>query len=424
MNNHSSLKLPASGGFDQHRVMVIEDNELQRAVLVAGLRSLGVGYIAEAVNGNIAVELLTMDEQGFDTILCDLQMEDSNAMDGIEFIRESRAFQFGSLILISSLDEDLFASAEMLAFGYGLPLIGRLHKPVNLANLRELLLRHPRRQASDKERPRTVSTLHTWTRNDLTQALKRGEFIPHFQPKVSLANGELDGVEALARWHHPGAGVLPPSQFIELMEREGLIDQLTDQLYRQLLISIRKWSDEGLQVKVAFNASSLTLQDIEIPNRWRAIADEHRVSTGLLTVELTESAIAQKFHGLLESLTRLRMHGFGVSLDDFGTGYASMQQLCDMPVTEVKIDRSFVASAASRPRTGLVMDAMISLAKRLDLKVVAEGVETLADVDFVRSAGCDTAQGYYYSRAMPGEVLAPWVSASGRTPGAALASPL
>ncbi len=403
--------LLAAREFDQYRVMVLEDNELQRAVLVAALRSMGVGYIAEASSGDDAIALLAGDGQGFDTILCDLQMEDSHAMDGIEFIREAREYRIGSLILVSALDEDLFACAEMLAYGYGLPLIGRLSKPLNMQKLREMLVINPRRRVGGGDAKYSGTSSPTWTRNDLKQALRRGEFRAHFQPKVSLITGKFAGVEALARWHHPEEGILLPSHFIALMESDDMIEELTEQLYRQLLISIKDWSSQGLQVRVAFNASSLTLQDVLIPNRLRAIADEHRVNTGLLTVELTESAIAQKFHGLLESLTRLRMHGFGVSLDDFGTGYASLQQLCNMPVTEVKIDRSFVASAAQRPRTGLVMEAMIALAKKLDLKIVAEGIENAGDAEFLRAAGCDIGQGFHYSRAMPADLLAPWIAA-------------
>lgn len=412
--------LVAAREFDHTRVMVLEDNELQRAVLVAALRSMGVGHIAEASSGDAAIALLASDGQGFDTILCDLQMEDSHAMDGIEFIREAREYRIGSLILVSALDEDLFACAEMLAYGYGLPLIGRLSKPPNMQKLREMLATNPRRRASNDGAVRSSASLPEWTRKDLQQALRRNEFVAHFQPKVSLVTGKFAGVEALARWQHPDEGILPPSHFIELMESDGMIDELTEQLYRQSLISIKDWSALGLQVKVAFNASSLTLEDVLIPNRLRAIADEHRVNTGLLTVELTESAIAQKFHGLLESLTRLRMHGFGVSLDDFGTGYASLQQLCNMPVTEVKIDRSFVASAAQRPRTGLVMEAMIALAKKLDLKIVAEGIENAEDAEFLRAAGCDIGQGYYYSRAMSADLLVPWVVAADKMPHAAL----
>ncbi len=416
MKTVSPNEVSPANELSHYRVMVLEDNELQRAVLVASLRSMGLGYIAQASSGNDALALMAQDELGFDAILCDLQMEDRNAMDGIEFIREARSLRIGSLILISSLEEDLFACAEMLAYGYGLPIIGRLSKPVDLVKLREMLVMNPHRGNTHGDLTRTASSLHTWTKGDLQQALRRGEFVPHFQPKVLLSTGEFAGVEALARWHHPGAGILPPSQFIDLMEREGLIDELTEQLYRQLLISIQKWSDEGLKVKVAFNASALTLQNVQVPNRWRAIAEEHRISTRLLTVELTESALSKQFHGLLESLTRLRMHGFRVSLDDFGTGYASLQQLCNIPVTEVKIDRSFVAVAAQRPRTGLVMDSMISLAKTLNLQIVAEGVETAEDADMLRAAGCDIAQGFYYSRALQADSLVPWVVAGGRMP--------
>lgn len=403
--------------FGQYRVMVLEDNELQRALLVASLRGMGVGHVAEAASGDEALALLAESEDGFDTVFCDLQIEDSEAMDGIEFIREAQTFRIGGLVLVSALDEDLFACAEMLAYAYGLPLIGRLSKPVSSHKLRDILINNPISHKKVPDGTRTLPSQRAWTKSDLRQALRREEFVPHFQPKILLSTGEFAGVEALARWQHPDKGILPPFQFIELMEQEGLIDELTEQLYRKLLVAIQQWKAQGVEVKTAFNVSSLTLQNIQIPNRWRAIAEEHRVNTGMLTVELTESALAQKFHGLLESLTRLRMHGFSVSLDDFGTGYASLQQLCNIPVTEVKIDRSFVATASQRPRTALVMESMISLAKKLSLQIVAEGIETPEDADFLRKAGCDIAQGFYYSRPIPPEALIPWIVGAGRMPG-------
>lgn len=410
------------GRLRNHRALVLEDNEFQRETIAATLLSLGVGHVSQASNGRDALDLIEDDARGYDLVLCDLHMADSTKMDGIEFLRAARKHRIGSLILMSGIEEDLFASAEMLASGHGAPLIGRLHKPIDPRQLCAIL------QCACAAAPRTdagarPSIQSAWSRTDLRMALKREQFIPFFQPKVDLTTGQVIGAEVLARWQHPDLGILPPSEFIPLMEKHHLIDGLTDQLMQCAGAAVSAWSRAGLDVSLALNASPTTLQDVSIPNRWRSIAAEHHVDPGKLMIEVTETAVANDFHSLLETLTRLRMHGFGVSLDDFGTGYSSLRQLSELPLTEVKIDRAFVMRAPTSSRAVLIIDTIIQLSKKLGLTTVAEGIETSEMADFLRTAGCDIGQGLHYAAPMTADAFCNWGAQRDRAPRGATVLP-
>ncbi|MDQ9169658.1 EAL domain-containing response regulator [Oxalobacteraceae bacterium R-40] len=396
-----------------HRVLILEDNEFDREVLATALANMGVGHIATAENGDEALDIIANDKQGYDVVLCDLKTNDTSSMDGVEFIRSVRQHRIGSLVLMSGLQEDLFASVELLAAAYVAPLAGRIRKPFDPDDLRPILLRCPR--YAETLPPGSIKPFtRVWTKADLRMALKRAEFVPFFQPKVCLQTGRAVGAEMLARWMHPDLGILAPSQFIPLMERECMADELTEQLFRQSAILVRQWTEQGLNIHVAFNASPMTLQNVAIPNRWHAIANEQNLDTGMLTVEVTETAVAHNFHGLLETVTRLRMHGFGVSLDDFGTSYSSLQQLSELPITEVKIDRSFVMRAPTSSRAILIFDTIIDLARKLHLTTVAEGVETREAADFTHASGCGIGQGYFFGRPMPAMDFAAWAAERNR----------
>ncbi|QRX82849.1 EAL domain-containing protein [Glaciimonas sp. PAMC28666] len=386
---------------------MLEDNEFQRKALLMGLTAMGVGYIAEATDGREALDLLAQNKIGFDFTICDLRMD---VMDGIEFLRFAPAQRIGSVILTSAMKEDLLRSAEAVAKDYGVRIAGRITKPIDFSFLRKIM-------SSDEAMPEVQamveeeSRLRLWTKNDLIAALALEQFVPFFQPKVQFTKVPF-GVEILARWRHPDLGDISPSEFVPLMELHGLIDQLTEQLLRKALDSMKIWREVEPQMGIALNASRSTLQNVAIPNRWRAIANEHLVEPESITIEVTETALATDYEGLLETVTRLRMHGFNLSLDDFGTGYSSLQQLSRMPFSEIKIDRSFVTGAEGTTRSMAILNSIFDLAKNLNLSTVAEGIESESDAAFIQSLGCDAGQGYYFAKPMAGDDLLRWLGRS------------
>lgn len=248
---------------------------------------------------------------------------------------------------------------------------------------------------------REMQQVVPWTRQELVTALDREQFVPFYQPKIDLRTGLPNGVEILGRWRHPDLGILMPDEFIELMERHDLIGRLTECLLLQSLSFAREHEVAGEDIGFAINVSPVTLRDTRTPGRMHGLLKEFGLCAGQFTIEVTETAPSDSCAPVLESLTRLRMYGFQIAVDDFGTGYSSLKLLSGMPFTELKIDRSFVAGARCKAKSAAILESIMYLAGKLRLRTVAEGIETGDDIDFLRSLGCDTGQGFLLGRPMP-----------------------
>ena len=225
-----------------------------------------------------------------------------------------------------------------------------------------------------------------------------------YQPKVSLTDGSLVRVEALVRWTDPERGAVPPSRFVPLAERHGLIDPLTQWGLRTTLRQWLKWRDEGIDTLIAFNISALSLEQLDFPDLVERMCRALDVPTDRLVLELTEGA-TQPLIKLMDTLTRFRIKGIGLAIDDFGTGYSSLMQLRQLPFTEVKIDRFFVEDVTTSPDSRTIVKSIVDLAHGLGLSVTAEGVETADQLLLLRELGCDVAQGYLISTPLePGDL--------------------
>jgi EAL domain-containing protein (putative c-di-GMP-specific phosphodiesterase class I) len=228
-----------------------------------------------------------------------------------------------------------------------------------------------------------------------------------YQPKISLADGKLIRVEALVRWDDPKLGAVPPSRFVPLAERHGLIDQLTQW---GLTTTLRQWLDwraKGIDTCIAFNISALSLEHLDFPDLVERMCRALEVPTDRLVLELTEGS-TQSFIKLMDTLTRFRIKGIGLAMDDFGVGYSTLMQLRQLPFTEIKIDRFFVDDAVASDDSRAIVESIIELAHRLDLSVTAEGVETEAQLELLRDLGCDIGQGYWISHPLEADKLGPW----------------
>jgi len=244
---------------------------------------------------------------------------------------------------------------------------------------------------------------------DFERALNRGELHMLYQPKVRIATGELTRLEALVRWQQPEVGAVEPSRFVPLAEKHGLIAPLTDWGLRTTLNQWRVWRDQGLDTNVAFNISAMSLQSLDFPDLVERACRELEVPADRLVLELTEGA-TQPLIKLMDTLTRFRIKGIGLAIDDFGTGYSSLMQLRQLPFTEVKIDRLFVKDLPGDHDSRVIVQAIIDLAHGLGLLATAEGVETPEQFRFLRSIGCDVAQGYLVAQPLEPETLMDWLS--------------
>jgi diguanylate cyclase (GGDEF)-like protein len=252
---------------------------------------------------------------------------------------------------------------------------------------------------------------------DLARALTAGELVLHYQPKCDL-DGRVLGVEALVRWQHPQRGLLPPMTFVPVAERTGLVHPLTNQVLDLALAQARQWLGEGRSLPVAVNVSTRSLLQPGFAEKVLTALGTHGVPAALLALEITETTIMEDPERALEVLTRLAAAGVRLSIDDFGTGYSSLAYLKNLPVHELKIDRTFVAALTSSERDRVIVDSTVALGNRLGLDVVAEGVEDEETVAALAALGCRLAQGFLFSRPVPADqlVLPDPVSVSGAQP--------
>ena len=239
--------------------------------------------------------------------------------------------------------------------------------------------------------------------------LKNNEFEPFFQPKVELATGHVKGPEALARWRHPQHGIVAPYAFIQTLEDNGRIDELTWLMLTKVAACCSTWRAAGMDLTVSVNLSLKSLGDVKIADHIAKLVSSQQLDPHHMILEVTESAATVGIGEALENLARLRMKGFGLSIDDYGTGYSSMQQLTRIAFTELKIDQSFVANAARQESARVILQSSLDMAKKLNITAVAEGVETQADWDLLQQMGCGLAQGYFIARPMEAGVYEDWV---------------
>jgi diguanylate cyclase len=244
---------------------------------------------------------------------------------------------------------------------------------------------------------------------ELRRAIHADELILHYQPKIDVALDAAVGVEALVRWEHPQRGVLPPSAFVPIAEETGLIRSLTQRVLDLALAQARRWSADGYHIPVSVNLSARCLLLRDLPEMVALLLDEHGVPPSLLGLEVTEASVSDDPERALDVLTRLHEQGVRLSIDDFGSGFSAMNYLKQLPVDEVKVDRTFVAGVGAGGDHRALVRSAIDLGHNLGLTVVAEGVEDGGTLGFLRGQGCDVAQGFFIARPAPADDLAGWL---------------
>ena len=240
--------------------------------------------------------------------------------------------------------------------------------------------------------------------SDLRRALELGEFVLHYQPQFTGDGRRLTGAEALLRWQHPRRGLVPPSEFIPVLEEIGLVAQVGDWLLAEACKQLRSWHKAKVRVpKVSVNLSARQFADGQLGERIAAILYETGIPPACLELELTESILMSDVAEAMQILSGLKRLGLAIAVDDFGTGYSSLNYLKQFPIDVLKIDRSFVDGLPHGEQDAQIARAIIAMAHSLNLMVIAEGVESQAQLDFLREHGCDEVQGYLFGRPMPAE---------------------
>lgn len=386
------------------KILLLDDELFQLNLLTLQLANLGLGEVTCCIRAYDALAALEKDVAAFDLVFCDLQMPE---LDGVEFVRHlARLAYCGNLVLVSGEDERILRTAESLARAHHLNVLGILHKPVTPESLKKILAKNPPRTTRAANAP----ALRIFGVDELRRAIAGGELVNYYQPKVELATGAVAGAECLVRWRHPEHGMVFPDQFIGVAEEYGLIDALTHAVLAAAVTQVRAWRDAGLPWRMAVNISMDNLAHVDFYDQVLAEIRQAGIAPADLILEVTESRLMNDPLASLDILTRLRLKRISLSIDDFGTGHSSLAQLRDIPFDEFKIDRSFVHGASDNDTLRAIFDASHHVARQLGMKTVAEGVEDREDWEFLRTCGCDMAQGYFIARPMPADELAGWLA--------------
>ncbi|MEB0136906.1 EAL domain-containing response regulator [Actimicrobium sp. CCC2.4] len=386
--------------------LVVQEDALQRQKLNVLLGNLGARNVIDLPDGTAALALLQDQSQSIDIGFIDLQMD---GMDGIELIRHMGKFDSTTAIIISGVvDPALIFSVETMSRAYGINLLGFVQGPATNETLASLISSYTARCKEDADCATVISPI--FNIDDILHALDNSQIKPWFQPKVELASGQVRGVEAFARWHHPRFGIVLPDRFIPVLEQHQQLDRLTSTMIDQSAAACRRWHDAGFLISVSINLGSALLLDPRIADQIAEQVAAHRLATPFVIFEITESALRSETPACLENMLRLRMKGFELSVDDYGTGNASMQQLLRIPFSELKIDRSFVAGAAENNALALVLSSSLALASKLDRLSVAVGIETRDEWNLLKKMGCTYGQGYYIAKPMEATALPGWMT--------------
>ena len=276
----------------------------------------------------------------------------------------------------------------------------------------DIAMYHAKREGKNNfqfhsEQINTHSVARLAMESSLGRARERNEFQLHYQPKINLGTSRMSGMEALLRWKHPDLGMVPPAQFIPIAEESGLIGPIGQWVIRTACAQNKDWQDRGLPpMRVAVNLSPRQFTDENLPDSIAAILEETGMDPKWLELEITESMIMHNVGKTMQKLTTLGNMGIRIAIDDFGTGHSSLAYLKRFPIDTLKIDRSFISDLPGDAEDKAITAAIITLGKSLDLTVVAEGVETQEQLDFLRAHGCDEFQGYYSNKPMAAEQFA------------------
>lgn len=380
-------------------VTILDDDDFILAVTQSMIESIGLNNVAVYSSAKQALAELDLSND-HQVLLCDLNMPE---MDGVEVIRILGQSHFaGAIIVLSGEDSRTLQTVVNMGRAYHLRLIGALVKPVNLADLQHMfeLVKSSISKAAYVDTVLSVDELA----NDMAEAV-----LPYFQPQVDVETRKVVGVEVLARWQRSDGSILPPPAFIPLAEESQLIDRLTSLILSKSLLQWREWFDAGIDLSISVNMSMHSLNRIEFPDQLITEMQSIGVPLDKLILEITESHLAQDMRVASDVLTRLCLKRVRLSVDDFGTAYSNMEKLLMVPFSELKIDRAFVHGAAKNASSHAILKSSVELAKRLGMKIVAEGVENQEDWDCVAEMECDLIQGYFVARPMPGDQLLDWL---------------
>ena len=384
-------------------ILVVDDSKAILIVMEAILNELGMSEtITTCLSATEALDRVKADINYFDVIFTDLNMPE---MDGMELMRHLGALNYhGAIIIISEMAHKVINLAANIAKQHNTHLIGNITKPIQLSQVGTLLTKAAQFHCHTLIKESAIS------KEELIGALNNDEIVPFYQPKVNAYSNKIESVEVLARIVSNKDGrVISPDRFINVAEQHNLINQISFSLFEKATSDFNSMKVELCQgFKLAFNLSSIQLDDLDCPNKLLLILANNKLTPSDIIIEITEQHVLSSL-AQLETLNRLRMHGFGLSLDDFGVGFTNMNQLKSLPFTEIKIDRSLISHIDTDLFSQVVVTSLINITSEEHLDLVAEGVERPEELIYLKHHRKNLAvQGFLFSHPKPRNEFVRW----------------
>lgn len=391
-------------GNESGSVLIIDDDVDICDVIAASIDD--AGHCSEVAVGEKDIRRRVASDWA--CIIIDLTMP---GFDGIEVLRLLADTDNRSpIILISGFSKQILEAAQRLAEHRGLNIVGTLTKPIQLdlldAVVESAITASRLARTSPKETPKREFNLG---RPDIT--LSEGGLIPYYQPKICMRTGKVAGFEALARWWHPEFGILGPQHFLPQLIEAGQADSLALEMLNMVSSDVTSWAEDGHEFTIALNIEASSLNDLNLPQRLLDALEDTETGPASIMFEITETGLSADVAVAMDILVRCRLSGFELAIDDFGTGHSTLSQLQNLPFTQLKIDRTFVREIGAVSDAEAIIEATISLAHKLHMNVVAEGVETADQVAFLKRRGCDQLQGFFYAKPMNAADVCTWLAA-------------
>ncbi len=381
------------------KILVADDSASIREYLIALLKEQADAEVLGVKDGQEALERIQAGYQP-DLALLDLNMP---RMDGVQLLRHLADMNFSApIVIISGLSRQVIGAIERLSKEYSLNVVGTIAKPLDEMAISEMLERLDK-SLKDNDGLSEVKTY------EVLDALKRGKVEPWFQPQVELQRRKLVGFEVLCRIRHNRHGLMLPKSFMPTLEKSDLIRAVTFDLLDQVLQRLQEFPDDQQDFTISFNVSAKLFDGEDFIDDLVEMINQSPIPNERLIFEITETTIANKPLKELEGAARLAINGCGLSIDDFGSGRATFDRLHSLPFSELKIDHQYLPKEEITEAQRALLESTITMARRLGMKVVVEGVETFRQWNLVQHLGCEMAQGYFIAPPMPFEEMSEWI---------------
>jgi EAL domain-containing protein (putative c-di-GMP-specific phosphodiesterase class I) len=361
-------------------------------------KNFNISNTYSASSASEAIQILRQSNH-INLLFLDLNMPN---VDGIQFINQISELNYnGYVVIMSGVSTRIISSVELLAKKFGLNYIGTLLKPIHENDFIPII----EKLGLSRKKENKDESLKTY---EIVRAIKNNDIEVLYQPQVELSSRKFIGVEALCRMKHPRLGMVSPNRFIDKAEESELIIHITLAVLKKSFADWKKWRQLGLNIKLSVNVSPISLQQPEFADLIFTLLEQYRIPENILCIEVTEGVLAENQKQELTNLNRLSMRGVEIALDDFGKEHATVERLQKLPLTYLKLDKSYFIDHRESIGQVAIINTSLSLAHQLHIKTIAEGVEDAEILNLVTEMGCDYAQGYYLAKPLPAKEVLAW----------------